>query len=80
MISALQRLWPGAALAAGESRRPVTRKQIRRLYDAPESFTDLLPWTEYLPEHQAVALADGRSVGAFFELQPAATDGQSPEY
>ena len=35
---------------------------------------------EYLPEHQAIALADGRSVGAFFELQPAATDGQSPEY
>ncbi|MGH8568387.1 MAG: TraC family protein, partial [Gammaproteobacteria bacterium] len=78
MISALQHLRPRAALAGGESRGPVTRKQIRTLYDAPGSFTDLLPWAEYLPEHQAVALADGRSVGAFFELQPAATDGQSP--
>jgi len=78
VMSALQHLWPGAS---GESRsRPVTRKRIRTLYDAPESFTDLLPWAEYLPEHQAVALADGRSVGAFFELQPAATDGQSAEY
>lgn len=67
-------------LAQGPRRRPVTRSRIRKLYEAPESFTDLLPWAEYLPAHQAFALADGRSVGAFFELQPIATDGQSAEY
>ena len=61
-------------------RRPVTWSRIRKIYDAPESFTDLLPWAEYLPEHQAFALADGRSVGAFFEIRPAATDGQNAEY
>ncbi|MGH8565472.1 MAG: TraC family protein [Gammaproteobacteria bacterium] len=61
-------------------RRPVTWSRIRKLYDAPESFTDLLPWAEYLPEDQAFALADGRSVGAFFEIRPSATDGQSTEY
>ncbi|MGH8653135.1 MAG: TraC family protein, partial [Gammaproteobacteria bacterium] len=62
------------------ARRPVTRSRIRRLYEAPESFTDLLPWAEYLPAHRAFALADGRSVGALFELQPVATNGQSAAY
>ncbi|MGH8473764.1 MAG: TraC family protein, partial [Gammaproteobacteria bacterium] len=70
-----------AAQALGHgARRPVTRSQIRRLYEAQESFTDLLPWAEYLPAHRAFALADGRSVGALFELQPVATDGQSAAY
>jgi hypothetical protein len=47
------------------------------MYQRPESFTDLLPWTDYLPETQTFVLEDGASVGACFELQPIATDGHS---
>ncbi len=71
---------PAAQTLGHTARPPVTRSRIRKLYEAPESFTDLLPWAEYLPAHRVFALADGRSAGALFELQPVATDGQSAEY
>ena len=68
------------ASAHGTRRRSITKARVQKLYDASASFTDLLPWAEFLPEHQAFVLADGRSVGAFFELQPVPTDGETPEY
>jgi conjugative transfer ATPase len=58
-------------------RQSVTRARVRRMYARPESFTDLLPWTDYLPDTQTFVLEDGTSVGACFELQPIATDGHS---
>jgi hypothetical protein len=61
-------------------RQPVTQARIRQMYQRPESLTDLLPWTEYLPDTQTFVLEDGASVGAFFELQPIATDGHSSAF
>jgi hypothetical protein len=38
------------------------------------SFTDLLPWVEYDPEHKSFQLEDGVSVAALFELMPISTE------
>ena len=56
----------------------VTTAQIERLYRSTPSFTDLLPWVEYLPESKSFLLEDGVSVGAVFELRPCATEAKSP--
>ena len=53
---------------------PVETAAIRRLYRRPPSFTDLLPWVEYLPESRSFLLEDGISVGALFELMPVGTE------
>ncbi|MGB5254441.1 MAG: TraC family protein, partial [Sedimenticolaceae bacterium] len=45
----------------------VRSADIRRGYESPPSFTDLLPWVEYIPESRAFLLEDGVSVGAWFE-------------
>ena len=52
---------------------------MRRLA-RPPSFTDHLPWVEYLPEARAFLLEDGASVGALFELTPVATEARPPEF
>jgi F pilus assembly protein of type IV secretion system len=70
----------GLTSAHGTRRRSITKARIQKLYNASAAFMDLLPWAEFLSEHQAFVLADGRSVGAFFELQPVPTDGETPEY
>ena len=45
---------PAAASEADAPRRLITRRRLARdQYTLPPSFTDLLPWCEYLPEHQA---------------------------
>ncbi|MCB1641900.1 MAG: TraC family protein, partial [Xanthomonadales bacterium] len=55
---------PAAPSEADVALRPVTRRRLARdQYTRPPSFTDLLPWCEYLPDHQAFLLEDGRSVG-----------------
>ena len=56
----------------------VRTKDVARLYRPQPSFTDLLPWVEYLPQSQCVLLEDGVSVGALFELQPCATEAARP--
>jgi hypothetical protein len=38
------------ASAHGTRRRSITKARIQKLYDASASFTDLLPWAEFLPE------------------------------
>ena len=53
---------------------------IKRLYDRPPSFTDLLPWVEYNPESRTFLLEDGISLGALFELTPAGTEARTPEF
>ncbi|GAJ29307.1 conjugative transfer ATPase [Acidomonas methanolica] len=56
--------------------KPATQADIEALYDVAPSFTDLLPWVEYLPDSKNLLLEDGRSVAAFFELTPLGTEGR----
>ncbi|HHI71491.1 MAG TPA: conjugative transfer ATPase [Rhodobacteraceae bacterium] len=61
--------------------RPVSETYIYRTqYKQPPSFTDLLPWVEYLPRQKAILLDDGRSVGAVLEITPAPTEARSGGY
>ena len=59
---------------------PVTTRQVKRLYERPPSFTDLLPWMEYHPASRTFVLEDGVSVGALFELTPAGTEARTPQF
>ena len=59
---------------------PVTTRQVRRQYERPPSFTDLLPWMEYNPTSRTFLLEDGISVGALFELVPAGTEARTPDF
>ncbi|WP_312975055.1 conjugative transfer ATPase [Stutzerimonas nitrititolerans] len=65
---------------AHTSRRPATQADEQALYDAAPSFTDLLPWAEYLPQSQCMLLDDGTSVAAFYELLPVGTEGREPAW
>lgn len=61
--------------------RPVTKRHIvRTQYEVPPSFTDLLPWMEYLPDHRAFLLEDGRSVGTILELSPVGCEARTPRF
>ncbi len=64
---------PGQVL---DPRRPATEVDAQALYDVAPSFTDLLPWVEYLPDSKCLLLEDGQSVAAFFELLPIGTEGR----
>ncbi len=59
--------------------RPVTLADVARQYRRPPSFTDLLPWMEYLPESRTFLLEDGVSVGALFELTPIGVEARTAE-
>lgn len=50
------------------------------LYAHGPSFTDHLPWVEYLEDEQCFLLDDNRSVGALFELTPIGTEGREPDW
>ena len=65
----------------GQTRyQPVTEAEVAGLYQRPDSFTDLLPWTDYDPETRVFLLENGRSVGALFELTPASSEARSAAY
>lgn len=57
--------------------QPVRSADVKRSYERPPSFTDLLPWVEYIPESRAFLLEDGVSVGALFELEPVGTEART---
>lgn len=57
--------------------RPILKTDLQRAYDSGPSFTDLLPWLEYLPSSQQILLADGQSRMACYELDPIPTEGRS---
>ncbi|MFC1040787.1 conjugative transfer ATPase [Pasteurella multocida] len=57
-----------------------TRQEYLSQYQAQPSFVDKLPWVEFLDEHKALLLEDGRSVGAVFELAVIGTEGRSAEF
>ncbi|WP_163024763.1 TraC family protein, partial [Pseudomonas viridiflava] len=61
-------------------KKPATVADVAALYDVKPSFVDLLHWTEYFPEEQAMLLEDGKSLAAFFELTPIGTEGRDPEW
>ncbi|WP_183142763.1 TraC family protein, partial [Pseudomonas syringae group genomosp. 3] len=69
---------PGAWL--NPKRKPATVDDIEALYAVNPSFVDMLPWTEYLPQEQAMLLEDGKSLAAFYELTPIGTEGRDPEW
>ncbi|KTT49720.1 conjugal transfer protein [Pseudomonas oryzihabitans] len=69
---------PGSWMTGKE--KPATVADVARLYDVNPSFTNLLPWVEYLPEHQAMLLEDGKSLAAFFDLVPIGTEGRDPDW
>ena len=50
------------------------------MYTHDPSFTDLLPWTEWLADEQCVLLEDGVSVGAVFEVQAIGTEARPISY
>lgn len=58
-------------------REPLRSDTVAASYRPIPSFTDLLPWVEYLPESRCVLLEDGNSVGALFDIQPFATEAAS---
>ena len=69
---------PGAWMTGKE--KLTTVADVARLYDVNPSFTNLLPWVEYLPEHQAMLLEDGKSLAAFFDLVPIGTEGREANW
>ena len=56
---------------------PLTNATIKQHYTRPPSFTDLLPWMEYIPESRAFLLEDGVSLGALFEVQPVGCEART---
>ncbi len=69
-----------ASLPGVPKSKPLTTAEVRALYARPPSFTDFLPWVEYLPESRCFLLEDGVSVGALFELTPAGTEARTPGF
>ena len=57
----------------------MTRQEEAKIYHAGPSIIDFLPWVEYLDEAQCLLLDDGASVGAVYEVTPAATEGRTAE-
>ena len=45
-----------------------------KLYKRPPSFTDLLPWTGYVPQSKLFVLEDGFSLAVLFELFPVGSE------
>ncbi len=61
-------------------KRPLSKSTQQGLYRRQRSFVDFLPWVEALPEHKAILLADGVSVGAVLEVTPIGTEGRTADY
>ncbi|EJN3716986.1 conjugative transfer ATPase [Escherichia coli] len=57
----------------------MTRQDEAKVYHTCPSVIDFLPWVEYLDEEQCLLLDDGVSVGAVYEVSPAATEGRTAE-
>lgn len=58
----------------------LTTAEVKQRYRRPPSFTDLLPWMEYLPGSGAFVLEDGVSLGALFELEPVGCEARTPAF
>lgn len=60
--------------------KPLTDSTFATMYERPASFTDLLPWTNYLEDSQCFVLEDGISLGVPFELVPIGTEAVDEGY
>ena len=58
----------------------VTEREVRKIYERPRSFTDFLPWTEFMHESGCFVLEDGISVGAALDITPAGSEARDDEY
>jgi len=63
-----------------QSDKPLTIAQVKNKYKMPRSFTDMLPWVEYLPEFRCFLLDDYKSVGAIYDITPKACEGRPDEF
>lgn len=72
---------PPVPSGAQPLKRPgqMTQEEEVRVYHAGPSVIDFLPWVEYLDEAQCLLLDDGMSVGAVYDVTPAATEGRTEE-
>lgn len=59
---------------------PLTSAAVKRCYERPTSFTDLLPWVEYHADSRSFLLEDGISLGALFEIEPVGCEARTPEF
>jgi conjugative transfer ATPase len=75
-----QRSTAPVAANAHRKRIPPTVSRLQQAYDSGPSFTDMLPWLEYLPDSQQILLIDGHSRVACYELDPFPTEGRTREY
>ncbi len=60
--------------------RAVSARDVASLYQRPRSFTDFLPWMEYIEDSQCFILEDGTSLGAFLELTPIGTEARDDNF
>ena len=54
-----------------------SKRDLKGMYERPRSFTDALPWLEYLPTSKCFLLEDGYSVAGGYEIWPVGTEGRS---
>ena len=57
-----------------------TTARIRKIYERPASFTNLLPWLEYSANTQSFLLDDGFSVGALFRISTVGSEARTEEF
>ena len=63
-----------------QNTEPLRQSDVAKLYERPPSFTDLLPWVEYIPDSQCFLLEDGISVAALLELTPIGSEAREEEF
>ena len=71
---------PGSILNDAHAGKGATLADEAKLYTVEPSFTDLLPWVEFLPHTGCMLLDDAQSVAAFYELIPIGTEGRQANW
>ncbi|RMX08147.1 conjugative transfer ATPase [Corticibacter populi] len=59
--------------------RPLTIAYRRKMAERPPSFTELLPYKQYLDAEQVFVMEDGATVGAMLELTPISTESRTEQ-
>ncbi len=57
-----------------------TTARIKKVYERPTSFTNLLPWLEYSAKTQSFLLDDGFSVGALFRISTVGSEARTEHF
>lgn len=63
-----------------QEQRPITEKEVNKLYQRPKSITDWLPWTDYEEDSQTFTLEDGFSAAVMFEITGVSTEARSQRF